>query len=83
MATLPQANKAREVHSNFLRKVGAHSIGVDEIKIKGKKTFAVIAHLEQTRKPLPEFLEIEWKDEVKKVPLVTKISGMFKPETLV
>ena len=82
MATLPQANKAREDHSDFLRKIGAHSIGVDQVEIKGKKTFAVVAHLTELKKGMPEFLEIEWKNATKKVPLVAKLSDQFKPQTL-
>ena len=80
MATLPQANKAREDHSTWLRDLGAHSIGVEKVHVKGNKTFAVVAYLTEASSTLPDALEIDWKDKKKKVPLVTKIAGTFKPE---
>ena len=82
MATLSQANKAREEHSDFLKSLGAHSIGVDQIGEGGEKSFAVIAYLEKEVADVPASLEIEWKHAKHQVPLVTRISKRFQPESL-
>jgi len=80
MATEEQANKARDKHSDLLRNLGAHSIGVDEINHKGKKTFAVVAYMEQKPDNFPSELEIANGKDNFNVPLIAKISETFKPE---
>lgn len=79
MATEKEANQARDAHASLLKRLGVHSIGVDQVEQNGKKTFAVIAYLEKARE-LPTDLEISSGQKKKKVPLVQKIAGAFKPE---
>lgn len=81
MASEKEANLAREHHSDFLRKLGAHSIAVDEIKRKGEKGFAVIAFFD--RKPtrdVPETLEVRSGKRTMDVPLVVEIMKMPSAE---
>lgn len=73
MATLQEANKAREVHSDYLQKLGAHAILVDKIRDKGKETFGVIALCENSPNQVPDSLEIETAGKKKRVPLRTKV----------
>lgn len=81
MATEKEANLAREHHSDFLRQLGAHSIGVDEIKRKGEKGFAVIAFFnKKPTKPIPETLEVKSGKRTLDVPLVAQIMKMPSPE---
>lgn len=81
MASEKEANLAREQHSDLLRKLGAHSIGVDEIKRKGEKGFAVIAFFEhQPSKKVPETLEVKGGAQTLAVPLVVEIMKMPSPE---
>ncbi|HEX2607730.1 MAG TPA: hypothetical protein VHK91_10140 [Flavisolibacter sp.] len=82
MATLSQANQAREEHAERLRRLGAHSVGVDKVALGKTKTFAVVAWLPEAKAGLPESLEINWKNGTKKVPLITKIAAPFKPQSL-
>jgi hypothetical protein len=79
MATLKQANKAREKHYKKLEKLGAHSLGVDETK-KGSKDFAVIAFVEKDTKQLPKELEIDAGKKKVKVKVKSQVSGKFKAE---
>jgi hypothetical protein len=81
MASEKEANLARDQHSDLLRKLGAHSIGINEIKSKGGKNFAVIAFFE--REPLnevPEILEIKSGKRTLDVPLVVEIMKMPSAE---
>lgn len=80
MITEKQANLARENHSEHLRKLGAHSIGVDEIEKDGEKTFAVVAYSKQKIQNLPNELEVNSGNDTLKVPLISKISEPFKLE---
>lgn len=83
MATLREANLAREEHSRSLIDLGAHSIAVDEIRRKKGKTFAVIAYFE--RKPSeapPSHLEVATGKKTVKVPLVMEVAERFRPEGL-
>ena len=77
MATEKEANKAREKHSDYLRKIGAHSILVDKIKRGKENTFGVIAFVEaEPSEPLPDELEIESGGEKKKIPFAIRVTPM-------
>ena len=77
MATEKEANKAREKHADFLRKLGAHAILVDKIRRGGENTFGVIAFVaEKPSEPLPDELEIESGGEKKKIPLALRVTPM-------
>lgn len=80
MATEREANLAREQHSDFLRKMGAHAIAVDEVKRKGSEAFAVIAFFEKKPEDTPETLEVKKGKGKVQVPLVVRIEEKFKPE---
>jgi hypothetical protein len=82
MATLKQAHKAREKHYRMLEKLGAHSLGVDEVGKKDSGDFAVIAFVEKENKKMPGEVEItEGKKKVKvKVKVKPAISDKFKAE---
>jgi len=76
MATLKEANKAREENADKLRKKhGAHAILVDKVKVKGHKpTFGVIAFYESMPNDLPETLEVKSDGKSTKVPLVAEVT---------
>jgi hypothetical protein len=76
MATLEEANEAREKHSDYLQQVGAHAIGVDEINHEGSQTFGVIAYFEsEPNDPIPDTLVIDQQGTTKRVPLTTVITS--------
>lgn len=80
MATLKEANKAREEHSNYLHELGAHAVAVEKVKEKGTDTFGVIAYCETLPEEPPETLEIEYKGKRKEIPLKVEISPMAELE---
>ncbi len=80
MATEKQANLAREKHSGYLDKMGAHAISVNEIIQKGKKTFAVVAYAEKQPENVPDHLEIVVGNKTLKVPMRVKVAEKFKLE---
>ncbi len=65
----------------MLRKLGAHSIAVNEIKRRGEKGFAVIAIFERKpSKKIPENLEVKNGQQMLAVPLVVEIMKMPSAE---
>ena len=81
MASEKEANRARAQHSDYLRRLGAHSIAVYEIKSRGEKCFAVIAYFAQKPAgPIPETLEVTSGKRKLTVPLVAQIMKMPSPE---
>lgn len=77
MATLKEANKAREAHSKFLRDSGAHAILVDKIKrSRSEDAYGVIAFYQKLPDDLPDTLEIEISGKKKKVPLKARVTPM-------
>ena len=79
MASLKEANLAREQYSDLISRLGAHSIAVDEVK--GAKGFAVIAYFEKKpSKKIPEALEVKSGKRTVEVPLVVGIMQMPSPE---
>ena len=80
MITEKQAHLARLKYYDYLTKLGAHSIMVDEIKEKGKRTFAVIALVLKKPSKAPDYLNLEKNNKIIKVPLVFNVAKRFKPE---
>ncbi|HYG82038.1 MAG TPA: hypothetical protein VD861_16690 [Pyrinomonadaceae bacterium] len=81
MASEKEANRARDEHSDFLRRLGAHSIAVYEIRRGGEKSFAVVAYFSQKPAvPIPETLEVASGRRKLAVPLVAQIMKTPSPE---
>jgi len=81
MATEKEANLARQQHSNLLRQLGAHSIGVNESKRKGETGYTVIAYFERKpSKTIPQTLEIKSGQRKITVPLSVQIMKRPSPE---
>lgn len=81
MASEREANRARDEHSDFLRRLGAHSVAVYEIEARGHKGFAVIAFFARKPEgPLPESLEITSGKRKLAVPLVAQVMKPPAPE---
>ena len=81
MASEKEANRARAEHSDFLRRLGAHSIAVDEIERRGEKSFVVVAlFARRPAVPIPETLEVTSGKRKLAVPLVAQIMKMPSPE---
>jgi hypothetical protein len=74
------ANLAREQHSDFLRRLGAHAIAVDEVPRKGGKDFGVIAFFEKKPAGAPSTLQVKRGKTTVEIPLVTRVQEKFKPE---
>jgi hypothetical protein len=80
MATEKEASKAREVHSDFLRELGAHAIAVDLLK-RGGKSFGVVAVVEkEPSEPVPDSLEIKSGKKTVEVPLTLLVSPKARLE---
>jgi hypothetical protein len=83
LASEKEANLARQQHSDFIRRLGAHSIGVDKPKGQGEAGFAVIAFFErQPSKTIPQTLEIRTGQKTLEVPLVVEIMKRPSPEKI-
>lgn len=81
MATLKEANLARDEHAEYLRKeLGAHGILVDKVKEKGKDTFGVVALYENEPRNAPESLEIKTDAGTKRVPLRAEVTSVAELE---
>lgn len=81
MASEKEANRARDEHSEYLRRLGAHSIAVYKIKGRGEKSFAVIAYFaRKPAGPIPQTLEVTSGKRKLAVPLVAQIMKMPSPE---
>ncbi len=81
VASEKEANLARQQHSDSLRRLGAHSIGVDKCKGKGAAGFAVIAFFERKpSKTVPQTLQTKSGQRTIAVPLVVEIMKKPSPE---
>lgn len=80
MADEEEANLAREQHADFLRDLGAHGITVDEIKRKGKKSFAVVAFFKEKPDDVPDMLKVQSGKKTLEVPMVARVAEKFRPE---
>jgi hypothetical protein len=82
MVSEKEANAARAQHSDFLRKLGAHSIAIREIKGKGGKGFAVVAFFaKKPAKAVPQTLKVRFGKKTLDVPLIVGLMKMPSPET--
>ena len=77
-----EANLARDQHSDYLRKLGAHAIAVDEVKRKGETDFAVVAYFEEKPDDVPPTLEVKAGKKTLAVPLIARVQEKFRPEAL-
>jgi hypothetical protein len=81
MASEKEANLARAQHSDFIRGLGAHSIGVDECKHQGESGFAVIAFFDRKpSKKIPPTLKVKSGKRTLDVPLEVEIMKMPSAE---
>jgi len=81
MATLKQAEAARDAHAERLRKMGAHAIEVRQVIRQGKKTFVVVALFAKKPKPsVPSSLEVGDPQKQIDVELVREIAPEFGPD---
>ena len=80
MASEKEADLAREQHSDFLLRLGAHGITIDEVKRKGEKSFAVVALFEKKPEEVPDTLTVHKGRRTLEVPLVARVTEKFRPE---
>ena len=80
MASEKEADLAREQHSDFLADLGAHGITIDEVKLKGEKSFAVVAFFEEKPDEVPDTLKVVSGKKTLEVPLVARVQEKFRPE---
>lgn len=80
MISEQDANLARDKYSEELRKLGAHAILVDKIKVKGANTFAVIVYVEKNAGTIPRNLSVTIKGKEHLVPVKVLESEKFKLE---
>jgi len=80
MPTEREANLARDQHADYLRRLGAHAIAVDEVKRDGDTAYGVIAFFEEKPSDVPRHLEVKSGKRTLKVPLVARVQEKFKPE---
>ena len=81
MASEKEAQRAREQYSDFLRRLGAHSIAVYELQRRGQKGFAVVAYFsEKPAEAVPETLELGSGKRKLAVPLVVEVMKMPSAE---
>jgi hypothetical protein len=87
MASLNEAEKAREQQSEYLRNLGAHAIAVEPVKARPRKEeqagggFVVVAYFDRKpAHPLPESLEVKSGKKRMKVPLMLRLAPKFQLE---
>ena len=80
MASEKEADLAREQHSDFLVGLGAHGITIDEVKLKGGKSFAVVALFEEKPNEVPDTLTVVKGKKTLQVPLVARVQEKFRAE---
>jgi hypothetical protein len=75
MATEKQAHRARERHSAYLLKAGAHAITVDRVGTGRGRGFGVIAYFDRKVPPLPDSLAVDSAQGAAKVPLEARVAA--------
>ena len=81
MKEAEHAEQARKEHAEFLRDAGAHAISVEEVSIKGRKEFAVVAAFDKKPKAkLPSSLKVRAGTKSVDVPLVARRQARFQLE---
>jgi hypothetical protein len=81
VATLEEANSARQQHADDLAKSGAHAVGVEKGDVFGQSGWVVVAYT-QADAPvkLPAILPIERAGNSVEVPLVVQRAEPFEPQ---
>jgi len=73
------AERARELHGDGLLRQGAHGVSVEEVQVKGKKKFAVVAMVaDPAQVAFPDELSISTPTGQRTVPLVVRKAKPFK-----
>lgn len=80
MASEKEAHLAREKHSEYLRKLGAHAIAVDQVDDKADDGYGVIAMFEKNPPDVPKSLDVTVGKKQVSVPLKVQKAERFKPE---
>jgi hypothetical protein len=81
MASEKQANKARELYSDLLVKLGAHAIGVVDGQPYGKSGFVIVVYVAtHTRPKIPNKLKGDLDGKPFEVDVVTEVTEPFAPE---
>ena len=81
MASLREAEAARNARANALQRMGAHSIEVARVTVRGKRTYAVIASFERApRRAPPPAVTMKVAGKNVSVPVVVKIAPAFRPD---
>jgi len=81
MATLRDAEDAREAYAERLRRLGAHAIIVKQVIRKKKKTFVVLALFDKkVPSDLPKELRLKRQDRSISVELVSRVAPSFHPD---
>lgn len=81
MATERQANKARDLHADFLVRHGAHAISVEPGDAHGKSGFVVVAHVAAAGKhSIPRTLSGKLAGKTFEVPVIARETEKFRPE---
>ncbi|MCV3243602.1 hypothetical protein ABID19_006629 [Mesorhizobium robiniae] len=81
MATLDEANSARQRHADGLAKIGAHAVGVEKGEPYGRSGWVVVAYTQPgAAVKLPESLTINHQGNDVDVPLVVQKAEPFEPQ---
>jgi hypothetical protein len=80
VATLREANLAREEHSERLRAMGAHAVMVDQVPGSAGTGYAVYASFERPPARPPKTLEVKVAGKPVQVPLIAQKAERFRPE---
>jgi hypothetical protein len=82
VATLSDAERARDCWSDYLRTLGAHAVGVEEdFEQPGGLNYALVAYFPSTPQiDLPASLGIWRGAGVTQVPLYLRVAESFQPQ---
>ncbi|WP_085026190.1 hypothetical protein [Ensifer aridi] len=81
MATLEEANHARQQHADQLAKVGAHAIGVEKGEAFGQAGWVVVVYARgEAEAKMPGALSIQHHGNDIEVPVVVQKAEPFEPQ---
>ena len=81
MATLDEANNARQKHADDLAKVGAHAVGVEKGEAYSQPGWVVVAYTQPgAAVALPDTLTINHQGHDVEVPLVVQTAEPFEAQ---
>lgn len=81
MATLDEANRARQQHADELAKVGAHAIGVEKGDAFGQVGWVVVVYAQgEAEVKLPGALTVQHHGNDVEVPVVIQKAEPFEPQ---